>query len=371
MKERKACFVCTTPYQIINAVVIVKHYMLHADLYIVPQFLNADGYCRRIKSTNIFNEVSVVNTDTIEAYKNRKNKVLFYGGIVWNYLNINNVARQILLPGSEYNYIFISSKANIGRLICLYYIHNHKKAKIYYFDDGEGSYDNIALFSADKYDAYIRKLLFGKRSIELSDTLFVLSPELFYSIHPNSRLKIKRIPSWSNDHELLKQINFICNYSAEKAIQKPVVLLDIICDEVLDKECVKKYKALRQKICELFGDSIIIKRHPRDNEAPCADVYSYNDIPFEVICANMNLEHSLFISLATSAVCMPKIIFNDEPAVVLLYHIIPPLNSQTVKRDEFYHIIKESYQKKELFCIPDNEEQLISFLKRLKESLVN
>ena len=365
-----SCYICTTPFQIINAVTLAYSSKKESDLYIVPQFSGASDYYQRIVKTGIFRKVVVVDSESIEKYKQYKNMFLFYGGIVWNYLRISSVVKSILIPDTEYKNIYTSSKANIGRLICLYYIRKSKKAEFFYFDDGEGSYDNVSLLSPKKADAFIRKMLFGKRSLNYCDTIYLYAPELFKKLNPQSSLKVRKLPSWKSDPKLLSSINYICDFTDEKVISQPVIFLDTLVNDIFEPDNAQKYRALRSKICKQFGKSLILKRHPRDAEETEYEVYQYKDIPFEVICANMNLNNSLFISLASSAVCMPKLLFDSEAAVILLYNLVTPKNSNDVKRDEFYDEIQKQYDDPGLFLIPRDDYELDEGLKKFSDMIV-
>ena len=362
-----SCYVCTTPFQIINAITLTYYKKKPADLYIVPQFSGASEYCSRVKQLGLFRQVTVVETEQIEAYKKARSSILKYAGIVKNYLLIERIAKKIFLPDTDYERIFISSKANIGRLMCLYYIRRKKKAAFYYFDDGEGSYDNAELYAPRKGDAMIRKVLFGKRSLSLSDTIYLYSPELFQRMNPASSMRVRRIPSWTSHPELLQYINTVCNYTEEKKITQKVIFLDTICTAVFEPEQCSRYRKLRQQIVRLFGDDIIVKKHPRDPEPSECAVYPYKDVPFEVICANSDIGDKLLISLASTAVSMPKLLFDANASAVLLYRLIPPKFGDDRTREAFYQAIRDSYPEKERFSIPDSEEALFKICKGFSE----
>lgn len=363
------CFICTTPLQIINAMSLAFHSKDQSDLYVVPQFLDASKYVERLRKTHIFREVSEVNTDTIEAYKKHSNKILIYGGLIRNYLRVSSIAQQILLPNTEYSRVFISSKANIGRLVCLYYIRKFPGAKICYFDDGEGSYDNTRLYQPTGKDATIRRILFGKRALELSDTIYLYSPELYHKLNPNSKMLVSRLPSWNSSSELLRYINEVCDYTEEKSISQKVIFLDTISTDIFEYEMCEQYKKLRRGLIELFKEDIIIKKHPRDLEsAECAE-YPYKDIPFEVICANNDIGNKLLVSLASTAVSMPKILFDANVSVLLLYKIFPPKCGNDEERDRFYQAIQKRYPDKEKFCIPESEDILFKVCKAFRKKL--
>ncbi len=363
------CYICTTPFQVINAIVMASHNNKESDLYIVPQFNSAEDYANRAQKINCFRKVILVDTNKIDSYKKRKNVLLLYYGLIWNYLRAGYLTSQILVPDTVYSRIYISSKAIVGRIICLYYLRKYRDSEVCYFDDGEGSYDNTSLYQPKRIDAFLRRIIFGKRAVNMTDTIYLLAPEVFDEINPNNKYNVKRIPSWGEDNTLLDKINYVCNYTPEKAITHSVVFIDTLSHEVFDSKNAEEYEIMRNRICDLFEDNIIVKIHPRDKSHRDTTVYRYSDIPFEVVCANLDMTNTLFISLASSAVCMPKILFNVEASVLLLYRLFPTKNSDIIKRDDFYNAISAQYKKPGLFHIPNTMEELKCELQVLNEKV--
>lgn len=359
-----SCFICTTPYQIIAATTIAINNADKSELYIVPQFAQAKEYADRIRESGIYRKVLFVDLSKIEAYKKRKNRFFYRFGIVKNYLKLNKIVQDII-GDVDYKTIYISSQANFGRLISIYYL--KKGSKIVYFDDGEGSYSDYKIYEAQGIDRQIRKILFGSQSIRLSNNRQLYRPEL-YEMTFGKWDNLSVIPNWSKTPQLLEKINVICEYSKDANISQKYVLLDTIPCESFNKEGEKKYDKLVNICMDLLGEELLIKKHPRDNrkyKRACA-VYPHTSIPFEVICANSDIENKVLIGAISSALLMPKLLLDAEPVVILLHHITGARLGEEEKREMMISYIKGLYRNKSKFIVPETLEEFIGIIKILK-----
>ena len=360
----RSCFVCTTPYQIIASFTIAYYEKSISDIVIIPQFQNAYLYAKRIYETKVFNKEIVSDFEKINRYKKNKFKWMVWAGILNNYLRVQKTI-PFYLGNTSYSTIFISSQAIVGRLISLYF--QKKGAEIIFFDDGEGSYDDYKIYETQVIDRYIRKLLFGRQSIKLSYKRKLYCPEL-YEMTFGKYNSISAIPNWSKDRMLLNKINFISGYSDDIEISHKYVLLDTIPDEVFNLEEQKKYQKFIEICMDLLGEELLIKKHPRDNRKykNSGAVYQQTSIPFEVICANSNLENKVLIAASSSAVLMPKLLFDMEPVVILLHHITGMRLGEEEKREIIISYIKNMYRDKTKFIVPETLEEFIEIIKMLK-----
>ena len=359
----KSCFVCTTPYQIIASIAINSETNKPADLLIVPQFSFAEDYKNRIQKLKIFSRVILVETSEIEAYKNCKNRLLYGLGIVKNYLSIKRIVRDIV-GQCDYSRIYISSQANIGRLISIYY--QKRGAEIVFFDDGEGSYDDKKIYEAQGLDRVIRRFLFGNRTIYFSRKRQLYCPQLFVLTFGED-YDLSSIKNWSKDPRLLDIISFVCDYKDSAKIDQRFIVLDTLPNEVFDLEGQKKYETLISMCVDILGAEIIIKSHPRDthyDKYKC-DVYQYRALPFEVICANSNIDRKILITSGSSAAFMPKMLFDEEPIVILLHQITGNITGQQQMRDSMISYVKGLYRDEKRIIVPKTIEEFESVLKSL------
>ena len=123
---------------------------------------------------------------------------------------------------------------------------------------------------------------------------------------------------------------------------------------------------------EEYGAShVLIKRHPRDT-TPMRSDWNYfdgNEIPFEVLCDNMDISRKILITAASTAVATPKVLMNKEPFVIVLCKIIKPFSVGPSKQIEYYEAIKDMYSNPDNFVIPDSIEEVYSAIQRGKAFL--
>ncbi len=368
-KMDRNCFVCTTPYQILAAVTLACNDDTESDLVIVPQFGNAGMYAERIDKTKVFRRVVISDFESVNRYKNRQSSIAVGVGIVQQYLRVKKTVPQYL-GDVEYSKVLISSQAIVGRLISLYYL--KRGAEIVYFDDGEGSYDDVWKYEAKGIDRKIRSVLFGKKSIGLGTERILYCPELYEKTFGNKD-HVSKIPNWAEDKDTLSTLNDICGYSDSAQITHDVILLDTIPSETFDEAGQAKYCELFDLMVQSFGKTMIVKKHPRDKRdfGDVCEVYQYPSIPFELLCANSDIAKKVLISPGSSAVLMPKILFDAEPVVILLHHITGIRVGDSEKREKIISYIRSLYTDPSRFIIPETVEEykevLATFLKERNE----
>ena len=346
------CFICTTPYQIIAASAIELEMRFHADLLIVPQFSGAEAYAERARNTGIFSNVLCVDTSEIEAYKKRKNRLLYGLGIVKNYVFLDRIVKS-MIGETVYKTVYISSQANIGRLISIYC--SKRGAEIVFFDDGEGSYDNSKIYEAQGIDRLIRSFFFGKKSIGFSNKRKLYFPELYRNVY-SDKDDVQKIMNWAENRSFLDCMNDICGYSADAQISEKYVLIDTIPSESFDSDGAERYEKLRALCADSLGEQMIVKKHPRDKSECISSVkvYPFSSIPFEIICANSDIGDKVLITAASTAVFIPKMLFDSEPVVIMLHRITGSRFNNSAEREKMIDQIRALYRDPGRIVIPES-----------------
>ena len=367
--NKVVCFICTTPFQIITAINITRHKELYADLYIVPQFSNAKELSNSISDADVFRKVIYVDTSQIEEYKKSKYKLFLHLGIAWNYLRISSVVKKFLLDDVTYSVIYVSSKANIGRLTALYYIKRGINFRTVFFDDGESSYDNEAITNPSKADQKLRRAIFGKEAVRPINELWLYSPSLFQKINPDSSVVVNQLPLIPQDDDTKLLYNKIFRVSSSDLISERAIILDIIKNENLEgrkEDLIAIYKI----IADVFGSNqTIIKKHPRDKsqELETFKYYKKSEIPFEILLLNQDLSNKVLVTVSSTAITIPKLLFNVEPIVIYLGNLVKTKQARIGKATEYYEACKRTYDDPNRFIIPESIEDLKYSLKQLKE----
>ena len=365
-----ALFLCATPYQIIAGIALKKSLNISADIYITDQQLNYKESASRIEKLGIFDAVQLTPRSeirsTIYTLKNPRpfiKRLL----VLRSYFSVDWVAEKSLIPDTEYKAMFASSRELVGRLIWYHFLKHDCPMDFYYFDDGEGSYDNTdKIKRVGKMEAVVRTILFGRKSAYIDYPQYLYSPELYRATNPDkNNIELRKIPNIHDDPQMKEIINTIYDFPEDGAIRERVIYIDTVREEKkLDYSLLDQ---ILQQISECFGpDNIMVKKHPRDI-TPAQDgyhVYKYNGLPFESICLNSDISSKVVIAVRSTAAITPKLLLDQEPRVIALYKI---LGDYTEKMDHMYRACKALYQDPERFAIPETLDELSEVLKRFRQ----
>ncbi len=371
MIERDSCYFCTSPFQFFSILALAIERKESADLYIDPQFSGAALFAKRIKDKNIFHNVEVINSNKIyNRYMRSKPGIKNHLQIANTYLHVEEISKVILLPGVKYNNIFLSSKAYFPRIVQLHYIKKKWKFNLYYFDDGAGSYYNDRAYQIKKTDKLIRRILFGKKSIDTGHKRFVFAPDIYRLLNPNKTNEIKRIQRFWENGAGRGTINYIFNAFDKMSIKEKLIILDQPKDEILNSTDIDSINNIYRLFAEKIGFSnVIIKKHPRSTEKEIEQInyFSENGIPFEIYCMNMNMNEKIIIGYSSTAVATPKILFNQEPTVIVLTKIFSPKTGELNLFEDYFCAVKNSYSNPKKFYIPENLKELMEIIYSFSE----
>ena len=364
-----ACYFCTTSFQLMTAILLgMQKDKEDADLYIVGKYADAEKYAEIIRKWKLFRSVVFVDENKIQRYRKYKNKFLARLGIALSYIRITKEAKKILLPNTMYKIIYISSKAFTGRLVQLYLNKKDKSVQTIYFDDGVGSYFNDKLLQPSNLDKVARKI-FLRDSTSLTNNKFMLYfPELYFEMHTNYS-DVEKIYISNNDmYEKWKEkVNLLFEFSEKDKIFEKAIIFDTIKHDIFNEEEIEQLILTYKFLDKYFENDLIIKKHPRDlsEDEPGKKYFKNSSIPIESIYMNVDIEDKILISVMSSAVVTPKIIFDKEPRVILLYKLIQPSKMPIDSVDSFFMHIKQIYTDSSKIFIPTTFEELRQYLESI------
>lgn len=367
-----ACFFCTTPFQLISAISIVKEKKERADLYIISQFENAKKIANNIKKLHIFVRVKVINDSKLKSIFINNNVVKkLHLGMLLSYAYVNTIVKRILFNCTDYSRLYISSKAYVLRLVEYYFEKNNKNVEKVYFDDGIGSYSGFYNINTLRKRENCIKRLFSPRMTKLKcNNIYVYSPMIFKCSNPGNTYVVHGISNVCNSD--IDTINKVFNSSNQCKIDEPIILLDTIPSEVFEKEVAKEYTRIVDSAVELLGNrNVMIKKHPRDNSTnnPQCEYYHYDSLPFEIVIANSCISNKVLISYFSTAAITPKLLFDQEPYVILLNNLVDSKTPANIEIKRVFDSVKMQYKDSARFIIPQNKDELFSVLKSIKSML--
>ncbi len=357
MRHINSCYFCITPYQIISAVSIARQNHETADLYVL--FDGAENYINEIRKENIFSKVVFIR-------KNRKkstHRISRWLNDLREYIQCSKIAQEILIPNTIYDNLYFPCRILEIRCCFFYYIKKNIPIQRISFDDGAGSYINDSINYIKPADAIVRRLFFGKKALEPVTVKMLFDPNLYKLTCKSPKYTIKKINGEFDKQETTELFNRIFQFKKSDLITEDCILLGCIRDEILDKQGQKKLELIYNKIFQACGaDNIIVKPHPR-NTASLKDgikYYTNYKLPLECLYMNLNCNDKVLISVSSTAAVTPKIFFDQEPYILLLYKLLdlkkPNMNQADL--DTYYANCKKLYTHPERFMIPENEEEL-------------
>lgn len=356
MNDNLSCYFCTTPYQVMGALSIAISNNDKGDIYIVPQFIGAKEIASKLQKLGIFNRVKVVDLDTREAQKKYKIKYLRYLRTIKCYCNVDKIVGTFLSSDVIYQKIYISSQAYVGRMACLYYIWHDLGAEIILFDDGEGSYDNKYIIKLKLMDRIAQYLLGGDCISNHISKIMLFNPDIYKKINKTQKVNvIEQINFQQFAVSICRNLREIFNVNQKHVIKEKVIIIDTIACEALNLKDINHLYDIYKLIYRICGDdNVIIKPHPRNKKFNLFYKYYAYNIPIEELCLVQDFTDKLMITLSSTAVTVPKLLFNQEPFVILLHKIISPKSGDTKKREEYYAAVCMSYSNEAKIFVPKN-----------------
>ena len=163
-------------------------------------------------------------------------------------------------------------------------------------------------------------------------------------------------------------MNNVFNYNSSLNIEKKVLLIDTFYNATFKSGKSINYINIVNKIIECFDNDIIIKPHPSEKTKHFKNSeYVISDIPFEILLSNSNnIENKVLVSIASTATVTPKLLFNKEPVVILLYNLLfDSLNVWNEYYDEYFKKIQKIYSRDRVY-IPSSIDELNEILHQIE-----
>lgn len=370
MIERQSCYFCTSPFQLFAIIALANERKEEADLYIDPQFSGAETFARRVEEEHIFKAVKVIDSNAIY---NKYIKVGSGGSgglvnhlyIALSYCRVKQIAEMILLPEVRYRNMFVSSKAYLPRMVQLYYIKKKWDCDISFFDDGAGTYYENRAYRISKYDKIIRTILFGKKSVEITKRRYVFSPEVYSTLNPGNQMDVKYIKKYWETDSGKATMNRIFGVYEDLHIDERLIILDQPKDELFTKDQIDEINTIYYTCAEKVGvHNAVIKKHPRSTDEDLKGIPCFKEqgVPFEMYCMNLDLSNKIIVCYSSTAAVTPKILFNQEPVIIVLCKLVDPMTGEKNMFEDFFCAVKKTYTEPGKVYIPGNKTELEKIL---------
>ena len=361
-KTMKACFACTTPYQLMGAISIVQGLKLEADLYLFGMFPDYDRIAERLERYHVFRKVIPVNCDKFRS--------LSYVKALWQTLNSRKAVSSFLPPEAVYDVFYNSSRAHVKLLLRRELERRNPELCFVTFEDGLGTY---SAQSHELNSSRLRRLVntvLGWDSFKPSKTIMMVThPKLFELPKRLSTVPIKKMPSVVGSENNRSMFLDVFDAHEEGIINERVILFDVtrgIYENDLDVDTNMLDESYQMVIDKFSSNNVVCKPHPRSVVKTKVAVKEYvkTGIPVEILYAGMfDLEERVLIGTFSTALFTPKMMFDKEPTIVCLHKMVWPSNQ---KIPPVFEKLSKMYKHKDRIFAPENLNELSSYLSKIK-----
>jgi len=328
-------------------------------------FPKHDVIAKSLEKYNIFSHVYAVDSAKLGNHTKFK--------AVENFIMPNRVVSKFMPRDISYDYYYSTSRSSYRASQIKVLWDRNPNMKRVMFDDGLGSYsDRGGLLRTSKLRSKAERILGWRLERPESMSFLAYMPELVNLPAPFDKCPVERMPKFELNEGNQRLLDDIFAIDQEKKIPEKSIIFDLprrgdpYIDHVDDTQLalMDSFYTLVKKYA---GDDVLCKPHPKSTVRTKADirVYPYQDIPMEILYAGMdNLDDHVLISLVSSAVFTPKILFDAEPTVICLYKVFGV--ERTIQRfDGIFNKFRNTYRNKDKVLAPNTAEELKKELKRI------
>lgn len=349
-----------TMYQLLNAINIKQSVLTDDEVDIViTSSTDFTGFIDRVRELNIFANVYhseydlTVNTELVKlAQKGNKRDIA------------KNPQKYLLdeeWMHKQYDKFFVVDliHAYIHLVYYNFYAQFGAVPEVILYEDGTDTYTrnttkaaHNACYSIVDLSVFPKEVWF-ERSYS---TIMVYKPEICQNV---SKRQLMAIPPVTDEiYEKLAHV------FGEEALPKEKVIF--FSEPFLDEFIHNNEVPLLEKIAERVGkENILIKLHPRctyDRFTPLGfKVMTNSIIPFEIVAHDKEVENKILISVSSTAVNSPRLVYNYDVKTVMLRNMIT-VNRNFSTKKEFSDLMnlwnKKFNEEKRAIFYPHNLEEL-------------
>lgn len=351
----KKLFIASSVYQLFNAINITNQYNDFNNTSILLLETTDDGRFSSCFDTNILK--NLFENIFLIKYKIKRNKcnkllyvlqMIFDKSICGNY--INQKYDEVYIPGTE-----IISKVLAYKLL-------KKDSKLYYYEDGFGSYNSVLNPNTKKRNDAIFKLLYGYTPLEKCEGLYVYEPNI---VNNEAGVFLNKI------NKIIRNKEYIFNY--KDLCQGEVIDFKkkfIFLSSWFENEDYYEFqnKMITQLASTVGQSNCCVKPHPNEWKtiSHLKDVdYIKSTASFEISNYYYDYSDNIFVSLYSTASLTPRLVYNDNPTIIFLYKILEKEFGVDLGINKSMKRLASIYQDETKVFFPSTVEQFVDILKKL------
>lgn len=349
-------YIAHMPMHLLFAVHILKiDQIKDCDLYYIPTSNNAEELAARAEETGCFRNVYLLPNIMIE-YPITLKQITD--------ISLRRFIVRKLLKNKSYDTVYYNSDGWFLNSIIFSSLKD-KKARNIFVENGVNPY--ITPYESKQW--YLRLFIncSGMTCMDgrFIDSRYIFEPSLMQVAQRGMIVPLEKFDR--NDDDYKKTVNYIFGYDEELDSFEGKEI--IIMEQGPRKEPIDML-GLWEKVKRLIpADKTIVKSHPRQKRGELKglgfDVFERYVTPWEVISLNQDMSDKTLMGIFSTACIYPKIMYDDEPRVIMLYKLIGIDYTFFGKgMIGFVEGIGRLYRDKERFFIPESWEELEAYCKK-------
>lgn len=348
--------ICGSPYQVIIALHLknTEWQTIDVDIYILDHFSGAKEVANKLRNMNSFHEVIFSEVkfllDSFSPHRIIRVPQRFH---MYKTAHSKIVRKHFGYKDQVYTDVYYSFPDLIIKLALKAFWKRNKSLKIHLFEDGTGGYFPLPHHNA-RYNDIFYKLTGVSHLVWHYDSIRVFKPKLLYK----TDVPVKSLGVISDDIDFKNRLNLLFNFSESDRVSQQNVLFEqpnFFAPQVDDviKKIMQPY----------LGDNTLVKLHPRTKHPERYAGFPTHvniGLPWEVICMNSDISGKTLISLNSTSLFTPKLLFDIEPRVVFLFNIpeVKEFYSASEQFHDFVKRFKSIYRDTTRVFIPTSVDEL-------------
>lgn len=330
MSKEKQLFVCNSVYQILVALWLkyVYHMDDKSDLIISDHMNDATKLVNRIKQMRLFDNVYFVKSLDFAKFKTKLSRKQQVKASLFP----NNMLKKFVKLQCRYDELYIANVDFFSQLLFDALRHKNSNTKLTIYEDGlftysrlyEKDYQSTCIPVTNILKQFIHSFIYQKTTIygNVSRLLLFNPDNLMW--HPHFKIEsINKIQR--EDLEFRKICNFVFSYSDDVDMydKKYIFMEESFSAEGAELNDVEVLNQLAKRVGK---ENIMVKIHPRNPENRFAKLgYKTNmntSIPWEVILMNLDISHKVLITVSSSSILNPILIFGQKVKAYSIYKCV-------------------------------------------------
>ncbi len=356
---------CCRPYQLFNAInytMNVNSDVEGVDIFIGLRFNNAESIAKKLNEMGIFHNVytykrGYFSSLAIKRCIEKLSDIFLPRQVIQKCVLENEV-----IQFKRYKEIVLFSFNPFSMCFLNYCRRINNDLKTVLVEEGLFIYDRVGNNTFGGKEYKIRAKLFKQEKYDFNE-VYVYKPAL---IEDNSLYgEIKQLPHIKNGdftHRVLKEV-----FSENEYIYEGYKVI-ILSQYPFTGDRYEVEKTAYNILARHFGeDSIGVKLHPSDSGVHTEYRNAFSDPnAWELTVLNTDMNKKILVSINSSAIITPKLIYDKECVCILLFKLLTH-NPTKIEYDYFTKII-ETYRDKEKVYIPETWDEMERVTMMLKGS---